>query len=88
MNFTQTCLYVPCLCFQQIAQHQFDGEPLDSSVITTLTGVEEDAPLETTDTVNPELVASAEVDNINSAESIDSVEVLQTTDINVLQPSV
>lgn len=71
---------------QQIAQHQFEGETLDSSVIQALTGVEEDGSMEPTDTVNPEIVASTEVDNITNAETIDSGEVMEhaeSADINI-----
>ena len=67
-----------CVCFtlQQIAQQQFEGETLDSSVISALTGVEEDPSMEPTDTVNPEIVASTEVESITNVESIDSSEVI------------
>lgn len=69
---------------QQIAQHQFDGETLDSAVIQALTGVEEDVSMEPTDTVNPEIVASTEVDNITSAESIDSGEVMESAETTAI----
>lgn len=69
-------IFLLFLFLQQIAQHQFEGETLDSSVISALTGVEEDASMEPTDTVNPEIVASTEVENITKAELIDSSEVL------------
>ena len=47
--------------------------------------------MEPTDTVNPEIVASTDLDQITSAESINSAEVLdnvENTDIHELQTSV
>ena len=44
----------------------------------------EEESIETTDTVNPEIVASTEVDSINNAETIDSGEVLENTETSVI----